>query len=554
MPLPRRALLSVSDKSGLETLAAALVKSGVELVSTGGTARALQDWGCPVTSVAEVTGFPEILEGRVKTLHPAIHAALLADLARAEHRQTLEQHTITPFDLLVVNLYPFAETLAATQETAALIEQIDIGGPALLRAASKNHANLVVLSDPADYALLIAALAGGQELTLDVRRRLAAKAFAHTAAYDSLIARWLAQEAAESRAAKEARSQSASSAPPPTESLPSQSLTTESLPKELTFSGSLAQSLRYGENPHQLPAALYLDPLHQGPTVACAKRVQGKALSYNNLLDADAAFALVAEFAAPAVAIIKHNNPCGVAQNADLLQAYRSARACDPVSAFGGIVAVNRPLDARLAEAIIEIFTEVVVVPEAEAEALEVLAKKPNLRLLLSGGMAKPAGLYPRAIAGGFLVQAQDSLPSMPLHEGEDSDEEAFRVVTRTKPSSQQRADLHFAERVAKHVKSNAIVYARDGATLGIGAGQMSRLDACKIAAQKAGDAGLDLSGSVVASDAFFPFTDGLEVALKVGARAVIQPGGSQRDAEVIAAADAAGVAMVMSGQRHFRH
>lgn len=546
MPLPRRALLSVSDKSGLETLAAALVKSGVELVSTGGTARVLQDWGCPVTSVAEVTGFPEILEGRVKTLHPAIHAALLADLARAEHRQTLEQHAITPFDLLVVNLYPFAETLAATQETAALIEQIDIGGPALLRAASKNHTNLVVLSDPADYALLIAALAGGQELALDVRRRLAAKAFAHTAAYDSLIARWLAQEAAESRSAEEARL--------PSQSAPSASLLTDSLPKELTFSGSLAQSLRYGENPHQLPAGLYLDPLHQGPTVARAKRVQGKALSYNNLLDADAAFALVAEFAAPAVAIIKHNNPCGVAQNADLLQAYRSARACDPVSAFGGIVAVNRPLDARLAEAIIEIFTEVVVAPEAEAEALEVLAKKPNLRLLLSGGMAKPAGLYPRAIAGGFLVQAQDSLPSMPLHDGEDSDEEAFRFVTRTKPSSQQRADLRFAERVAKHVKSNAIVYARGGATLGIGAGQMSRLDACKIAAQKAGDAGLDLSGSVVASDAFFPFTDGLEVALEVGARAVIQPGGSQRDAEVIAAADAAGVAMVMSGQRHFRH
>ena len=549
MPLPRRALLSVSDKSGLETLAAALVNSGVELVSTGGTARALRDWGCPVTSVAEVTGFPEILEGRVKTLHPAIHAALLADLARAEHRQTLEQHAITPFDLLVVNLYPFAETLAATQETAALIEQIDIGGPALLRAASKNHANLVVLSDPADYALLIAALADGQEVTLDVRRRLAAKAFAHTAAYDSLIARWLAQDAAENRSAEEARSQSA-----PSSSLPTESLTTESLPKELTFSGSLAQSLRYGENPHQLPAGLYLDPLHQGPTVARAERVQGKALSYNNLLDADAAFALVAEFAAPAVAIIKHNNPCGVAQNADLLQAYRSARACDPVSAFGGIVAVNRPLDARLAEAIIEIFTEVLVAPEADAEALEVLAKKPNLRLLLSGGMAKPIGLYPRAIAGGFLVQAQDSLPSMPLHEGEDSDEEAFRVVTRTKPSSQQRADLRFAERVAKHVKSNAIVYARDGATLGIGAGQMSRLDACKIAAQKAGDAGLDLSGSVVASDAFFPFTDGLEVALEVGARAVIQPGGSQRDAEVIAAADAAGVAMVMSGQRHFRH
>ena len=546
MPLPRRALLSVSDKSGLETLAAALVKSGVELVSTGGTARALQDWGCPVTSVAEVTGFPEILEGRVKTLHPAIHAALLADLARAKHRQTLEQHAITPFDLLVVNLYPFAETLAATQETAALIEQIDIGGPALLRAASKNHANLVVLSDPADYALLIAALAGGQELALDVRRRLAAKAFAHTAAYDSLIARWLAQEAAESRSAEEARL--------PSQSAPSASLLTDSLPKELTFSGSLAQSLRYGENPHQLPAGLYLDPLHQGPTVARAERVQGKALSYNNLLDADAAFALVAEFAAPAVAIIKHNNPCGVAQNADLLQAYRSARACDPVSAFGGIVAVNRPLDAQLAEAIIEIFTEVVVAPEAEAEALEVLAKKPSLRLLLSDGIAKPAGLYPRAIAGGFLVQAQDSLPSTPLHEGEDSDEEAFRVVTRTKPSSQQRADLRFAERVAKHVKSNAIVYARDGATLGIGAGQMSRLDACKIAAQKAVDAGLDLSGSVVASDAFFPFTDGLEVALEVGARAVIQPGGSQRDAEVIAAADAAGVAMVMSGQRHFRH
>ena len=519
-----RALISVSDKTGLAAFASALARRGVAILSTGGTARALRDAGVAVTDVSDHTGFPEIMDGRVKTLHPAIHGGILGRRDDADHRAAMEDHGIAGIDLVAVNLYPFEE---AVREGAALdtcIETIDIGGPAMIRAAAKNHEDVTVVVQPADYQTVIddmEALGGATSLAL--RRRLAATAFARTAAYDAAIARRLGADGEENR-----------------------------LPARFAFGGARRQVLRYGENPHQV-AALYVDPT-AAPGVAQAALIQGKEPSYNNLADADAAYGLVREFGPPAIAIIKHGNPCGVGLGGTLAAAYEKARACDPVSAFGGVVAANRPLDGATARAIAGLFTEVVVAPEADEEARAALAAKGDLRLLLTGaiGDAGTERLMVRTLEDGFLVQTQDAARVTA---------EALETVTRRMPTEQERADLLFAFTVAKHVKSNAIVYAKDGATVGIGAGQMSRVDSSRIAAQKAADAsaaaGEERSraeGCVVASDAFFPFADGLLAAAAAGATAVIQPGGSKRDAEVIAAADEQGLAMVFTGIRHFRH
>src|SRR5579883_3136903 len=511
----RRALLSVSDKSGLVAFAAALAARGVALLSTGGTARALAAAGLPVTEVAAVTGFPELLDGRVKTLHPAIHAGLLAQRERAEHRAALAAHGIAPIDLLVCNLYPFAATLAAGAGREACLENIDIGGPALIRAAAKNHQDVAVVIDPADYQKILAELAAHDgALTVATRRALAAKAFAATAAYDAAIAAWMAREEG------------------------------VAFPETLVVAARLAARPRYGENPHQ-EAAFYRAG-EARPGVASARQLQGKELSYNNYADADAAFELVAEFTRPAVAIVKHANPCGVALGAAPCAAWEKALACDPVSAFGGVVALNRPLDAATAAAIARIFVEVVIAPAVDEEAAAVLAAKPGLRLLVTGGLPDPAapGQSLRSLAGGLLVQQRDARLCR---------REELRTVTRRAPSEAEIADLLFAEAVAKHVKSNAIVFAGDG--------QMSRVDSVVIAAQKAAQAGRAAglaapatAGSVVASDAFFPFADGVEAAIAAGATAILQPGGSRRDAEIIAVADKAGVAMVFTGTRHFRH
>jgi len=528
MPI-RRALLSVSDKSGVVDFATALAGRGVEILSTGGTARALKEAGIAVVDVAAVTGSPEMLDGRVKTLHPKIHGGLLADRAKPDHVAALAEHGIPEIDLLAINLYPFEETLARGADFADCIENIDIGGPAMIRAAAKNHGSVTVLVDPADYASVLEDLDSGG-VTAETRRRLAAKAFSRTAAYDAAISRWFTGAVA------------------------------DPAPVWASFGGTLAQSLRYGENPHQ-EAGFYRMPEDRSgpprPGVATAEQLQGKALSYNNLNDTDAAFELVAEFDvqdAPAVAIIKHANPCGVATGGSLREAYEKALRCDPVSAFGGIVAFNRALDAEAAEKVVEIFTEVIVAPAASPEAIAIVAAKKNLRLLVTDGLPDPAapGRIVKSVAGGLLVQSRDN--------GRLSAED-LKVVTQRAPSAREMADLVFAWRVAKHVKSNAIVYARDGATTGIGAGQMSRIDSARIAARKSADAaeaaGLPeplAQGSVVASDAFFPFADGLLAAAAAGATAVIQPGGSVRDEEVIAAADDKGLAMVMTGMRHFRH
>ncbi len=518
-----RALLSVSDKTGLAELARALAARGVELVSTGGTAKALAEAGLAVTEIAAVTGFPEMLDGRVKTLHPAIHGGLLARRGEPAHRAALAQHGIRPIDLLVVNLYPFAATVARGAAPEECIENIDIGGPALIRAAAKNHEDVAVVTDPADYGELLAALArhdGATPLTL--RRRLAGLAYARTAAYDAAIAAWFAAERG------------------------------ETFPATLTVAATLKERLRYGENPHQ-QAAFYVSG-ERRPGVASAAQLQGKELSFNNLNDTDAAFECVAEFAEPAVAIIKHANPCGVAVGGGLGEAYAKALACDPVSAYGGIIAVNRPLDAATAGAIAKLFAEVVIAPAIEPAAQAALARRTALRLLITGGMPDPGapGMTLRSLAGGYLLQTRDN--------GRVAAAE-LKTVTRRAPSPAELADLLFAFRVAKHVKSNAIVYAKSGATVGIGAGQMSRVDSARIAAWKAAEAGKaaglpesPATGSVVASDAYFPFADGLEAAVAAGATAVIQPGGSVRDAEVIAAADKAGIAMVFTGMRHFRH
>jgi phosphoribosylaminoimidazolecarboxamide formyltransferase/IMP cyclohydrolase len=515
-----RALLSVSDKTGLVEFGRFLAERGVELLSTGGSAKALRDAGLAVKDVSEHTGFPEMMDGRVKTLHPMVHGGILA--RRDDHAAEMAEHGIPPIDLVVVNLYPFEATVARGAAFEECVENVDIGGPAMIRSAAKNHDFVAVVTEPEDYAAVMDEIRAAGGTTLALRRRLAATAYARTAAYDAAISRWFAAAVG------------------------------EEWPKRTSFSGTLRQTLRYGENPHQ--AAAFYATGEDRPGIATATQLQGKELSYNNLNDTDAAFELVAEFEAPAVAIIKHANPCGVAEGEGLLDAYRRALACDPVSAFGGIIAVNRPLDAATAEEIAKLFAEVVIAPEADEGARRVLAAKKNLRVLLTGSMPDPAapGLLVKSVAGGFLLQTRD---------GARATREGLKVVTKRAPSERELSDLLFAFRVAKHVKSNAIVYAKDGATVGIGAGQMSRVDSSRIAALKSADAaraaGLaepGTKGSVVASDAFFPFADGLLAAAEAGATAVIQPGGSVRDEEVIAAADEKGLAMVFTGMRHFRH
>jgi phosphoribosylaminoimidazolecarboxamide formyltransferase/IMP cyclohydrolase len=519
----KRALISVFSKSGIVELARAFVSRGVEIVSTGGTAKALTDAGLPITQIESITGMPEMMDGRVKTLHPRVHGGLLALRDDPGHRAAMENHGIQPIDCLVANLYPFEQTVARGGDPAEAVENIDIGGPALMRAAAKNAAWVTVLTDPADYEAVIAAIDDGG-VPSALRAQLAAKAFQRTAAYDAAIAAWYLGRVG------------------------------EDFPDRLTLSGVLSERLRYGENPHQA-AVLYLTSEHT-PSVARARQVQGKPLSFNNINDAEAAFELISDlsFGKPVVAIIKHANPCGAALGGSLAQAYQRALACDPVSAYGGIVAVNRPLDAEAAEAITGIFTEVVIAPDADTTAVDIFSKKPNLRLLVTGGLLDSAArrVTIRTIAGGLLVQERDTAAVS---------ESDCRVVTRRAPSESEMADLLFAFRVAKHVKSNAIVYAKDGATVGIGAGQMSRVDSARIAAIKAAEAAASANldepltrGSVVASDAFFPFADGLIAAAQAGATAVIQPGGSLRDDEIIAAADEAGLAMVFTDTRHFRH
>jgi len=521
-----RALISVSDKTGVVDFARSLSRYGIELVSTGGTRRSLTEAGLAVLDVSELTGFAEMMDGRVKTLHPAVHGGLLAMRGNPDHVAAMRAHHIRPIDILVVNLYPFEDTVARGDDFATCIENIDIGGPAMIRAAAKNHADVAVVVDASDYAAVLDELAlHGGMTTLALRRRLAAKAYARTAAYDAAIANWFAGEL------------------------------NEIAPDYRAFGGRLIEKLRYGENPHQ-QAAFYRTPDPRFG-VATARQAQGKQLSYNNINDTDAAYECVAEFdpaRTAACAIIKHANPCGVAEGVDLVDAYRQALACDPVSAFGGIVALNRTLDAAAARSITEIFTEVIIAPDATAEAVAIVGAKKNLRLLLAGGLPNPraGGLTAKTVAGGLLVQSRDNAVV---------DDMELKPVTKRAPTNAELRDLRFAFRVAKHVKSNTIVYAKDSATVGIGAGQMSRIDSARIAARKAEDAanaaGLGApatKGSVVASDAFFPFADGLLVAIEAGATAVIQPGGSIRDDEVIKAADDHGVAMVFTGVRHFRH
>ncbi len=524
-PIIKRALISVSDKTGLIEFARALRGRDIEILSTGGTARAIADAGLAVRDVSDLTGFPEIMDGRVKTLHPKVHGGLLAVRGDDAHRSAQADHDIPDIDLLVVNLYPFEATVARGAAFDECIENIDIGGPAMIRAASKNHTSVTVIVDPGDYQQVLAELEEtGGATRRETRARLAAKAYSRTGAYDAAISSWFAAE-----------------------------LGGDALDYR-AFGGRLQQSLRYGENPHQ-EAAFYVDGTSR-PGVATARQVQGKELSYNNINDTDAAFECMGEFGGgdAAVVIVKHANPCGVATAATLRDAYRMALRCDPVSAFGGIVALNRTIDASVASDIVEIFTEVIIAPDASEEALEIIGAKKNLRLLLTGALPDPAtpGTVFKSVAGGLLMQSRDSGVL-----GNDD----LRVVTSKSPDTREMADLRFAWRVAKHVKSNAIVYALDGATVGIGAGQMSRVDSARIAAFKSGEAaraaGIEeplAQGSVVASDAFFPFPDGLLQAAEAGATAVIQPGGSMRDGDVIAAANEAGLAMVFTGKRHFRH
>jgi phosphoribosylaminoimidazolecarboxamide formyltransferase / IMP cyclohydrolase len=519
----KRALISVSDKTGLGPLAAALKQYDVEILSTGGSAKALQQAGLKVTEVSDYTGFPEIMDGRVKTLHPKIHGGILQKREDAEHQRLATEHQIPPVDLVIVNLYPFAATVAAAADFASCVEMIDIGGPALIRAAAKNHADVAVLTDPADYPALLKVLAANSGATDIAERRLwAERAFAHTAQYDAMIARWFASERG------------------------------ESLPDTITLTGQKRQALRYGENPQQSAAWYVNEP---SAPLAQMQQLQGKELSYNNINDTDAAFELVSEFTdSPAVAIIKHANPCGVAVADNLLSAWQQALACDPVSAFGGIIACNRKIDAATARAIASIFSEVIIAPAIDDEAREILAAKKNLRVLVTDGMmdTRASGLVVKTVQGGFLLQNRDALVL---------DKTKLKCVTRRQPTVAQERDLIFAFTVAKHVKSNTIVYAKNSATVGIGAGQMSRVDSARIAARKAEDmakssalAASPTQNSVAASDAFFPFADGLQVLIEAGVSAVIQPGGSMRDDEVIAAADAADIAMLFTGIRHFRH
>ncbi|MGZ8389314.1 MAG: bifunctional phosphoribosylaminoimidazolecarboxamide formyltransferase/IMP cyclohydrolase [Rhodoplanes sp.] len=522
----RRALLSVSDKSGLTDFARQLAARGVELVSTGGTKAALADIGLTVRDVTDLTGFPEVMGGRVKTLHPKVHGGLLAVRDNDAHREAAETHGIAPIDLLVVNLYPFEETVARGADDAACIENIDIGGPAMVRAAAKNHGDVTVVIEPQDYPAVLTEMAAHKgATTLALRQRLAAKAFARTAAYDAAISNWFAEALA------------------------------DPAPPYRAVGGRLIEALRYGENPHQA-AAFYRTPEARFG-VATARQVQGKQLSYNNINDTDAAYECVAEFdpgRTAACAIIKHANPCGVAEGASLVEAYRRALLCDSVSAFGGVVAVNRTLDAEAARAITEIFTEVIIAPDATEEAIGIVKAKKNLRLLLAGGLPDPRGrgLLIKSVAGGLLAQSRDNAVV---------DDMKLETVTKRAPSEAELADLIFAYRVVKHVKSNTIVFAKDRATVGIGAGQMSRVDAARIAARKAEDAALEAdlpapltTDSVIASDAFFPFADGLLATVIAGATAVIQPGGSVNDEDVIKAANGHNIAMVFTGVRHFRH
>jgi phosphoribosylaminoimidazolecarboxamide formyltransferase/IMP cyclohydrolase len=521
----RRALISVSDKNGLVEFARALAKAGAELVSTGGTKRALADAGLKVADISDLTGFPEMMDGRVKTLHPKVHGGILAIRDNKDHATSMKAHAIQPIDLVVVNLYPFEETVAKGAGYDDCVENIDIGGPAMVRAAAKNHGDVAVVVDPADYAELLREIGEHGGTTLGFRKRLAAKAYARTSAYDSAISNWFANELK------------------------------DDAPTYRTFGGRLGEKLRYGENPHQVAASYKGGAPRAG--VLTARQLQGKELSYNNLNDTDAAYECVAEFdpkRTAAVVIVKHANPCGVAEGETLFDAYQKALACDPVSAFGGIIATNRALDAEAAKAMVEIFTEVIIAPGASEEAIKLIGAKKNLRLLLTDALPDPRakGLTFKSIAGGMLVQSRDNAVA---------DDLDLKVVTKRAPTDAEMADLRFAFRVAKHVKSNTIIYAKDRATVGIGAGQMSRVDASRIAARKAEDAantaGLDApltKGSVVASDAFFPFADGLLSAIEAGATAIIQPGGSIRDDEVIEAADKAGIAMVFTGVRHFRH
>jgi phosphoribosylaminoimidazolecarboxamide formyltransferase/IMP cyclohydrolase len=526
----RRALLSVSDKTGLIDFAKALAGRGIALISTGGTAKALRDAGLAVEDVSSVTGFPEIMDGRVKTLHPKIHGGLLALRDKADHAEAMRVHGIEGIDLLVCNLYPFEATVARGADFDETIENIDIGGPAMIRAASKNHGFVTVVVDPEDYAVVLAELQSYDCATTEgLRRRLAQTAYARTAAYDAAVSNWLAEQLAKTGDAEP--------------------------PRRRAFAGHLRQKLRYGENPHQQAAFYTTGEKRYG--VSTAQQLQGKELSYNNINDTDAAYELVAEFdpkASPACAIIKHANPCGVALGASLVDAYRKALACDPVSAFGGVLAFNRTLDGATAEEIARLFTEVIIAPDADEDARRILSSRKNLRLLIAGGLPDPnaGGLTTRTVAGGFLVQTRDNA---------HIDRTGLKIVTKRQPSESEIADMLFAFTVAKHVKSNTIVYAKDMQTAGIGAGQMSRVDSARIAAIKAREAAQAAGwqepltkGSAAASDAFFPFADGLLAVAEAGATAVIQPGGSIRDDEVIKAADDAGLTMAFTGIRHFRH
>ena len=526
----RRALLSVFDKAGLVEFATALANRNVQLISTGGTAKTLRDAGLKVIDVSEVTGFPEIMDGRVKTLHPKIHGGFLGVRDNPEHAKAMKDHAIEGIDLLVSNLYPFEATVAKGASYEETVENIDIGGPAMIRAASKNHDYVTVVVDPEDYAGVLAELdANKGATTLKHRRKLAQIAYARTSAYDAEVSGWLARELAKDG--------------------------DKEPPRRRTFGGQLRQSLRYGENPHQEAAFYVTSEKRFG--VATAEQVQGKELSYNNINDTDAAYEMVAEFdskESAACAIIKHANPCGVALGTSLADAYRKALSCDPVSAFGGILAFNRKLDGATAEEISKLFTEVIIAPDADADAKRILSAKKNLRLLLAGGLPDPRaqGWTFKTVAGGFLVQTRDNAHTTRAD---------LKIVTKRQPTETELTDMLFAFTIGKHVKSNTIVYAKNGVTAGIGAGQMSRVDSARIAAIKAKEAAQAAGwaepmtkGSAAASDAFFPFADGLLAVAEAGATAVIQPGGSVRDDEVIKAADEAGLAMAFTGVRHFRH
>jgi phosphoribosylaminoimidazolecarboxamide formyltransferase/IMP cyclohydrolase len=507
-----RALISVSDKTGLLELAKFLKEKNIEILSTGGTAKALRDANIPVKDVSEHTGFPEIMDGRVKTLHPKIHGGILAVRGNKEHQAAMDKHQIPPIDLIIINLYPFEETVAKGADFNTCIENIDIGGPSLIRGAAKNHAHVTIVVDPADYALVMDEIKAAGDTSLATKKSLAAKAYGRTAAYDSAISRWFAAQLG------------------------------NPFPASLTVAGNLKQVLHYGENPHQKAAFYTTDTVG---TLAAAKQVQGSELSYNNLNDASAAFELVREFDAPAVAIIKHANPCGVAVGKDITEAFKKALACDPVSAYGGIIATNRPLTKDFCDALGKLFLEVMIAPDADTAAKTALASRKKLKLLLSGPITKAKPLMVvKSVSGGFLYQDEDTI----VLNG------APKTITKKAPSKAQMDDLYFATTIAKHVKSNTIVLVRDGATIGIGAGQMSRIDSTRIACDKAKSAGLSTKDAVLASDAFFPFADNVELAAEAGIAAIIQPGGSIRDDEVIASADTHGIAMVFTGVRHFRH